>query len=34
MIYQHPNLEKVRAVVNEIPEPAILGHNPRHMAVM
>jgi integrase len=34
MIYQHPSLEKVRAVVNEIPEQAILRHNPRHMTVM
>jgi integrase len=34
MIYQHPSLEKVRAIVNEIPMPAISRHNPRHTAVM
>ena len=34
MIYQHPSLERVRAIVNEIPESTLLRHNPRHMAVM
>lgn len=39
MIYQHPSLEKVRAVVNERPRPAskklgpvLVRHNPRHTA--
>jgi site-specific recombinase XerD len=34
MIYQHTSLKKVRAVVNEVPEPTISRHNPHHMAVM
>jgi integrase len=34
MIYQHPSLEKVRAIVNENPLATQPSHNPRHTVLM